>query len=254
MTVERMSEYYDYYRENYLTDDDYQWSGMARLAGSQVIAGISDAGYALLTPSAPLGRIVGELIDALRNGGYDIFDSLAWQHHAYRSSGIGALKWTNENAPDANLDRVFDAWLNFDRAKKNDDSDLALVAAKAMTDHEQNSVIVPTWAELSRIRLENGDVTDVFTILAENVMKPNGDRFTVAVPGGNLGNTADRWKWIDDAASGSPNGIIGAWKAAGKSGQRPLVSNTILKDGKRFSIVFQLSGSPLFIRDHQDVP
>gem|GEM_PF-5292794 len=36
--------------------------------------------------------------------------------------------------------------------------------------------------------------------------------------------------------------------------QRPLVSNTILEDGKRFSIVFQLSGSPLFIRDHQDVP
>lgn len=123
-----------------------------------------------------------------------------------------------------------------------------------MTDHEQNFVIVRTWDELSRIGLENNNATDVFTLLAENLMKPNGDRFTVAVPGGNLGNTADRWKWIDDAASGSPNGIIGAWKAAGKSGQRPLVSNTIFEDGKRFSIVFNFSGLNLFIRDYQDVP
>ncbi len=74
VTVERMSEYYDYYRENYLTDDDYQWSGMARLAGSQVIAGISD-GYWVIKHSAPshAWTVVDMLIDALRNRGYGIF-------------------------------------------------------------------------------------------------------------------------------------------------------------------------------------
>jgi hypothetical protein len=86
-------------------------------------------------------------------------------------------------------------------------------------------------------------------------MKPNGDRFTVAVPSDDLGNTADRLRWIDDGPSGSPNGIIAAWKTAGKSGQRPLVANTIREDGKRFSTTYQLSGLPLvFVRDHLDVP
>jgi hypothetical protein len=249
-----MSEYYDYYRENYLTDDDFQWSGMARVAGSQVVSGISDARHALLTPSAPLERIVGELIDALRNGGYDIFDSLAWQHHAYRSSGFGALKWTEANSNNSDLNMMLGAWINHERGKRDADAGLVGDAAKKFARHEQNQVIVDRWTELSRIRLENGDATDVFSILAENGMKPNGIRFADAVPGGNLGNTQDRWKWIDDGPDGSPLGIIGAWKAAGKAGQRPLVSNTIFEDGKRFSIVFDLTGSPLFVRDHLDVP
>jgi hypothetical protein len=250
-----MSEYYDYYRENYLTDDDFQWSGMARLAGSQVLAGVNDASYAVSGPSNPLYVVLGELIDSLRNGGFDIFDSIAWQHHAYRSSGIEALKWTKENFNNTHLNALLNAWVNYNKGKIESDAALVARAAKAITEHEQNQVIVNTWAELSQIRLENGNVADVFTSLSENVMKPNGDRFTVAVPGGDLGNTADRWKWIDDGPSGSTNGIIAAWKAAGKAGQRPLVANTIREDGKRFSFAYQVSGLPLvFVRDHLDTP
>jgi hypothetical protein len=68
-------------------------------------------------------------------------------------------------------------------------------------------------------------------------MKPNGDRFTVAVSSGDLSDTADRWKWIDDTPTGSPNGIIGAWKAAGRSVQRTLVSKTLRIDSERFTLV-----------------
>lgn len=254
-TVDRMSEYYDYYRENYLLDDDFQWCGMARLAGSQVLAGVNDASNAVSGPSNPLYVVIGELIDSLRNGGFDIFDSIAWQHHAYRSSGLEALKWTKNNTNNTHLNALLSAWVDYDKGKKDSDVGLIAQAARAITRHEQNQVIVNTWTELRQIRLENGNAADVFTILSENVMKPNGDRFTVAVPGGDLGNTADRWKWIDDGPSGSTNGIIAAWKAAGKAGQRPLVANTIREDGKRFSLTYQVSGLPLFfVRDHLDIP
>lgn len=100
-------------------------------------------------------------------------------------------------------------------------------------------------------------------------MTPNGDRFTVAVPQGNLGNTGDRWKWIEDTASGSPNGIIGAWKAGGKAGQRALVIKTLKEDSLRFSQMqiiiqlvnnaflidpFDLEDAEIRVNDHLDIP
>jgi hypothetical protein len=156
---------------------------------------------------------------------------------------------------DQDSNNLIDAWVIFNKGKKDSNPTLIAQAAKVITEYEQNTVIVKTWEDLSQIRLENGNVADVFTIFSENVMKPNGERFTVAVPGGDLGNTADRWKWIDDGPGGSSNGIIGTWKSAGKVGQRPFVANTIREDGKRFSTPYQISGLPLvFVRDHLDVP
>jgi hypothetical protein len=233
--VERMSEYYDYYQENYLVDDNFQWCGLARLAGSQVISGVSDASYATLSPSAILTRIADDIFTAMAEGGYDIFDSLAWQHHAYRGSGLGALEWTDDNSNDNDLDALIDSWREFDDGVNTGNANSIADAALEMTRHEQQEIIVPTWTELREITLESGDVTHVYTVLAENVMKPNGDRFTVAVPGGNLASTFDRWKWIDDSPTGSPNGIIGAWKAAGKAGQRALVNKKLKNDSLRFS-------------------
>ena len=233
--VERMSEYYDCYQENYLVDADFQWCGLARLAGSQVISGVSDASYATLSPSAILTRIADNIFTAMAEGGYDIFDSLAWQHHAYRSSGLGALEWTNDNSGDNDLAQLIISWRDLNAGLNTNDADLIAAAARRMTIYEQQEIIVPTWNKLREITLENGDVTHVYTVLAENVMKPNGDRFTVAIPGGNLADTADRWRWIDDSATGSPNGIIGAWKAAGKAGQRALVSKKLKNDSLRFS-------------------
>ena len=235
--IERMSEYYDYYQENYLIDDSFQWAGLARLAGSQVIGGVSDARFGTLTPSGIVDRIVGEIIDAMSEGGFDIFDSLAWQHHAYRSSGIGGMEWTDENSAGRDLNELIDSWREFDDGFNTGDVRALASAALEMTRHEQQEIIVPTWNNLRRITLENGDVTDIYTILAENVMKPNGDRFTVAVPTGNLANTSDRWKWIEDTASGSPNGIVGAWKAAGKAGQKAFVQRTLKIDSQRFTLV-----------------
>lgn len=176
----------------------------------------------------------------MSEGGYDIFDSLAWQHHAYRSSGLGALEWTNDNFQDQDLDELFSiqrAWHDFDDGINGGGAALVEEAAYKKTDYEQNTVIVATWNALRAITPVNNEVTNTFTILAENVMKPNGDRFTVAVPGGDLSNTADRWRWIDDTAAGSPNGIIGAWKAAGRAGQRALVSKTLRVDSERFTQV-----------------
>jgi len=140
-------------------------------------------------------------------------------------------------APSLMLDLSDEAlsWRVFDDGFHTGDANAVAESTLEMTRHEQQVIIVPTWNELGEITLESGDVTHVYTVLAENVMKPSGDRFTVAVPGGDLADTADRWKWIDDSATGSPNGIIGAWKAAGKAGQRALVRKKLKNDSLRFS-------------------
>ena len=68
-------------------------------------------------------------------------------------------------------------------------------------------------------------------------MKPSGVAFTAAVPSGDLSDTSDRWTWIDDGEEGTPNGIIGAWSATGRGGQRVLVGKTIKVDSLRFTLV-----------------
>ena len=40
-----------------------------------------------------------------------VFDSIAWQHHAYRSSGIEALKWTKNNTNNTHLNALLSAWV-----------------------------------------------------------------------------------------------------------------------------------------------
>ncbi len=249
--MERLSEYYDYYQENFLVDNDFQWCGLARLAGSQVVGGVSDAMYGTHQASPILTQISVEIMESMRDGGYDIFSSLAWQFHAYRSSGIGALEWTNDNSGDQDLGELFEDWRDLDDGKISSNSGLVARAANGMTDYEQNTIIIPTWVKLSSIGQPNM-ITDIMTLLAKNVMTPSGDSFLTAVPGGNLANAADRWKWIDDGPAGSANGVIGAWRSAGTATQLNLVSKTLRDDANRFDLT--PPPLPVQVRDHLDTP
>lgn len=117
--LERACEFYDFYRECF--NDPLRsypggyphamsWAGLARLAGSQVIGGLSDSEYARNAilygfESLPfLGSLelfdvqhwtseeISELQTALFEGGWLIFSSVGWQHHAFRNSGTQALQ------------------------------------------------------------------------------------------------------------------------------------------------------------------
>jgi len=83
-------------------------------------------------------------------------------------------------------------------------------------------------------------------------MTLTGDSFLMAVPGGNLANAADRWKWIDDGPAGSANGVIGAWKSAGIATQLNFVSKTLRDDANRFDLT--PPPLPVQVRDHLDTP
>jgi len=86
-------------------------------------------------------------------------------------------------------------------------------------------------------------------------MTANRENFLMAVPDGNLADIEDRWKWIDDGPSGSPNGIIGAWKAGGIVTQLALVSKTLKEDALRFTFDPPLLPKPsIQVNDDLDTP
>lgn len=132
-----------------------------------------------------------------------------------------------------------------------DDQNALDLAAYKLTNYEQMTIIVPAWASIRETW--GSSATTLFSNLTDNIMSPHGDTFHQAVPSGNLSNTDERWKWIDDGTQGgdgSPNGIIGAWKNRGVVHQTTLVRRDLRIDSQRFS---QLNNLPA-INDHLDQP
>jgi hypothetical protein len=234
--MERLSECYDYYRECYEASPEvFIWPGMARLAGSQVVGGLSDAEYGRLAIIAgdaaafpwyrwltktenPLATEVETLQLALFGGGYDIFSDIAWAFHAYRSSGYYAVEHALMGSTDESETVILGAFLDIGEGDLSGDASLLKAAAKEITRVEQNTIVVPTWIKIRQTFLTLGD--DVFSALAENSATPNGvdfdDIFTVTAdllppypilppltkPYGNLSVTADRWTWITYPSEG----------------------------------------------------
>ena len=152
------------------------------------------------------------------------------------------------------------SWQDLHDGKNQPSNDLIADATFKITDFEQNEVIVPTWTKLAGLGFTFMDT--VFSWLSVN-SSPGGDSFRDAVPGGNVADTADRWKWISDRDVTTPlgfsgfstNGIIAKWEALPDVFQRQLVRNTSRNDCDRFAQAsrFTFSILPVLIYDHEDV-
>lgn len=97
---------YDFYGDAYAADDELQWAAMGRLAGAPVYAGLQD----LRTIQASRGFpeqapwLERKLLLMQRA----IFYDLGWQHQAYLTGGIDALRTANRHG---RLDsRTLQAW------------------------------------------------------------------------------------------------------------------------------------------------
>ncbi len=264
--MERLSECYDYYQECFVEDQAFLWSGLARLAANQVVAGVSDMEYGkdltYLAHLSPAGFIPGLHVNNqlsaiqqnLFNGGYKIFNSIGWQHHAYRSSGIKAMSHLLDKYED-NIDvrETNSSWEQLDLGKNSGFSSFYYNAGYLMADYEQNTIVVPTFENLAELSLAWRDADDLFSSMSVNPCKPDGLDFADAltsVPNASIANTTHRWTWID--FNQTPNGILGTWAGLWESHRLELVEKYSREDCKRFAKMSALN-LPVKVNDHLDV-
>jgi hypothetical protein len=279
--LERACEFYDFYRECF--NDPLRsypgtshlhamsWAGLARLAGSQVIGGLSDSEYARnavqygvwLNPKLALANLVIfdnwtvqeilQLQTALFEGGWRIFSSVGWQHHAFRNSGTQALQHVIDTYSDEDASFLMLAWLELRQGILDQDNSLIESAARRITDREQNVTIVPTWQVIDGLFFGMADY--MFTILGTNSCTPSGIDFSDLYPllSGNLANTADRWNWIDPATSG---GILQTWNSEPLVRKLTLARLPLNIDAERFSWLSShiTTAVPVLCWDDEDIP
>jgi hypothetical protein len=283
--MERVSEYYDYYQDCFLSSSyttpaisqTMSWPGLARLAGSQVVGGLSDSEYgrqllevgSVTTTPLPdsiktsiLTWSIAEtkaLQQALFSGGRTIFESIGWQMHAYRSSGYRALDWVATETGELESDALVRAkvWKNQRLGTLGRNKVLLDKVGADITDREQNVTIVPTWTTISGLGF--GLVDNMFSILGKNSSTPAGLNFSdlfpqIPISTGSLANTADRWTWIKPA---TPNGILDTWNKQPFGIRDTLVSRKLGEDARRFSIISNFANPlpiPVLVWDNEDVP
>lgn len=286
--MERASEYYDFYQDCFLSPmrskplhpQAMTWPGLARLAGSQVVGGLSDSEYARML--LDVGEIAGytlpqpiqddllqwslsetkDLQQALFTGARTIFQSIGWQMHAYRSSGYRALDWVETTTGEAEVSALSGVWKDMRMGILNHDKDLLDDVSLRITRREQNVTIVPTWTVISG--LFGGTADWMFSVLGKNSCTPAGIDFSDLFPqfplpaAGSLANTADRWLWIQPATAG---GILDTWNKLPTAARDALVRSNLELDARRFSRVHQIAYQfptylylPIWVWDNEDVP
>ncbi len=182
------------------------WAGLAKRAGVAAYAGLSDAqngraGVAIgtfgIVDVAALKRIQEILLQA----NLVIFEDLAYQFVAYRSSGIRSMEYLNsvsDIAPEA-----WTAWQKIDQGILNDEVALVAAGNKELLEREQNIILERTYLDLDEMNVLFGttSVSWLFSVLAKNPVI-GGPRFTDVVPGGNIANFDHRWQWITNETNG----------------------------------------------------
>jgi hypothetical protein len=293
LRMERISEYYDYYQDCFLSSSyttpaisqTMSWPGLARLAGSQVVGGLSDSEYgrqflefgsvASVALPEPLTRKfltwslseTKTLQQALFSGARTIFESIGWQMHAYRSSGYRALDWIENETGDPEVRALTGVWKNHCIGVLSRNRTKLDKVAENITDREQNVTIVPTWTTISSLGF--GLVDNMFSILGKNSSTPAGLNFSdlfpqLPVSTGSLANTADRWTWIKPT---TPNGILDTWNKQPIATRDMLVRRTLEQDARRFSLISDFASPsliplgpipaiplPVWVWDNEDVP
>jgi hypothetical protein len=209
------------YAKMYLTKPSiFKWAGMAAFASKEVGNGMAQAwelgfgaGADMFTPAAVwvggiltgrggnAGPMMGKLLFWALSGGnrivwYDIF----WQHVAYRDSGIKTLEDAHQagEIPEAS----FAAWSIIDSAVKKNEIENVWMGNALLLKYEQQEVLQPQIYDAKEVK-------ELWPAISPDVPTPipgHGVNFTSYVPGGNIGNFTDRWKWIFES-------MLPAWQA-----------------------------------------
>jgi hypothetical protein len=224
------------------------WSGLSKLAGAPVYAGLSDAEWGR---TVSLGLLSGE-IDVLQNAlmtiNIDIMSDMAWQYRAYLASGIWALRYVAEDdvRGDASMFRPtliplnLVPWEDLWRAEYSGESSGVALANWDLLRREQEFIAQPGWNLIGEVSLLPGLPEWLLSVLSESPV-PDGKPFRQVV--GSLGDVtkfSQRWGWID-----APDGIWSDWLAMPPGARSTEVQRHLKDRAAEYSLASTLACIPI---------
>ena len=230
---------------------EFYWAGLAKLAGAPVYAGLSDAQYlkigaitsGFLTQDN-FGASIGLSLLASKAGQFQtnlmtmnihIYEDMDWQFEAYKNGGLDALEEINTASGNDPSVINIEAWREIDDGIQNDDDAEIQDGNTLLAQREQNVVLVPDYQNLNSLFPGTSSLMSKF---AQNPVI-GGPDFLTLEPGGNLGNTAQRWDWISRAYTSSANcGIFPLWLHESGSTRLLDVEQALLARALQFSYAY----------------
>ena len=220
--MDNINKVYEYYASLYLANPRLRWAAMAKLAGGEVYRGLEDELQPQIDFAAALDdndprtiglndlyeAYAGSMILILLEMQQDIFFDMAWQHEAYRTEGISAIRMAFER--DEISFETYKAWLDIDSG----DEERIWEGNKNLLRREQGLILEggeeyfgrafaggqtrKFQAHYARIRNipDYGMIPDDMSAEALSPV-PGGTRFSKSVRGGDITLFKDRWKWIE---------------------------------------------------------
>jgi hypothetical protein len=199
------------YAKLYLSNPSiFKWAGMAAFASKEVGKGMAQAwelgfgagtdpftaaavwvGGLVTGRGGDVGPTMGKLLFwALSGGNRLLWDDIVWQHVAYRDAGFKALQEAREagEVPESS----FAGWSIIDSAVRKKEIEEVWMGNALLLLHEQQQVLQP-------LIYDAKEVKHLWPAISADVPTPipgHGVNFIDYVPGGNIGNFTDRWKWI----------------------------------------------------------
>lgn len=148
-----LAQYYYYYAQHYKQHPEKMlWAGMAKVAGAEIYAGMSDMELWVKAPI--VGGDPGSsqfLCDFMVTGARAIFEDMGWAHLAYASSGMWALEYVFQtNNSLVNLE----VWEKLDEGIHNQNSADLRESAGLLLNREQAVVMQPYYTAIAPGQIE----------------------------------------------------------------------------------------------------
>ena len=209
------------YAELYLENPEvFKWAGLAAFASASIGEKMEllAAGNLLRVPALVVSEKVANSLNLLSStldltynmigrGNKAIYDDIYWQHLAYRDGGLtemAALFEEGSLPPELYL-----AWRMIDQGWQTGDEEMIWGGNTLLLKYEQKEIIQPVlydgmlnqplWKAVSKLH-------DLLGVLIASPVPEELQSFRDCVPGGNLGNYEDRWKWCVEK-------IMPAWQS-----------------------------------------
>jgi hypothetical protein len=182
-----MKKFYGYYESIYKQNPDLLWAGMAKLAGNVVYDGLRQTASLRNTFAGPGIELAASGVEReLMQMNLEIFMDLGWQHEAYMAKGIAGIRAAGETGQNLRAWEYIDAGIDAGIPG-------AIAKGNEMLLYREQSLIV----RRGYAALQSQNMTKIMSALTISPI-PGVKPFAEAVPGGNIANFADRWKWIQN--------------------------------------------------------
>jgi hypothetical protein len=203
------------YARMYLRDPStFRWAGMAAYASAMVGEGLRQAQLVRegvggpvfaageIATGAPTGT---QMMSALGAGNIGVYRDIYWQHLAYSRGGIAELERVFRTQEIRFPQRALDAWRLIDRGhalvaqgNARQGNDLVWQGNEALLRFEQEETLQHGVYDLHREAFRWSSSWPNMLPLRSPVPGDTAD-FGTIVPGGDLGEFTQRWRWIHDS-------------------------------------------------------